>query len=118
MASRLDKITQSVKKELSDIIQNELKDPRIPELVSVVAVNVTGDLREATCYVSVFGTEEEKTKCMEALTAAQGFIRKELGTRISIRHTPKVTFKRDDSMEYGAHMNQLFKKINQEKADN
>ncbi len=117
MASRIDKITQTVKKELSDIIQNKLKDPRIPNLVSVVSVNVTGDMREATCYVSVFGTQEEKDKCMEALTAAQGFIRKELGTRLNIRYTPKVTFRIDDSMEHGAHMNELFKKIHQEKSE-
>lgn len=114
MASRIDKIAQTVKKELSDIIQHELKDPRIPEFVSVVSVDVTGDMREAKCYVSVYGTEEEKTRCMEALTAAQGFVRKELGARLSIRYTPKVTFILDDSIEHGAHMNVLFKKIKQD----
>lgn len=115
MASRIDRISHTVKKELSDIIQNKLKDPRIPEMVSIVSVEVTGDMREATCYVSVYGTEEDKARCMEGLTAAQGFIRKELGARLNIRYTPKVTFKLDDSIEHGAHINLLFKKINEGK---
>ncbi len=111
MSSRIDKITQTIKKELSDIIQNELKDPRIPDLASVISVHVTGDLREATAYISIYGTEDQKKQCMDALESAQGFIRKELGARLNIRYTPKLAFKSDDSIEHGAHLNVLFNKI-------
>ena len=108
---RTDRISEEIKKELSSVIRT-LKDPRIPMMTSVVSVNVTNDLRYAKAYISVMGTEEEKKDAIKALTAAQGFIRREVGNRIKLRCVPEFTFTEDTSIEYGAHINKLLKDIN------
>ncbi len=109
MADRISRISEEIKREISNIIQNELKDPRLPELVSVVSVNVTRDLRYAKVYVSVFGSDEQKENALEGLRSAAGFIRKEIGHRVKLRYTPEIQFELDNSIEYGAYINKLIK---------
>lgn len=109
MADRISRISEEIKREISNIIQNELKDPRLPELVSVVSVNVTRDLRYAKVYVSVFGSDEQKENAIEGLKSAAGFIRKEIGNRVKLRYTPEIQFELDNSIEYGAYINKLIK---------
>ena len=108
---RTDRISEEIKKELSSVIRN-LKDPRIPMMTSVVSVSVTNDLRYAKAYISVMGSEDEKKDAIKALTAAQGFIRREIGSRIKLRCVPEFTFTVDTSIEYGAHINKLLNDIN------
>ncbi|MBE7055575.1 MAG: 30S ribosome-binding factor RbfA [Ruminococcaceae bacterium] len=107
---RTDRISEEIKKELSSVIR-ELKDPRIPMMTSVVSVNVTNDLRYAKAYISVMGTDEEKKGAIKALTAAAGFIRREIGGRIKLRCVPEFSFVEDTSIEYGAHINKLLHDI-------
>lgn len=107
---RTDRISEEVKRELSEVIRN-LKDPRIPLMTSVVAVDVTGDLRYATAYISVMGSEEEKKEALKGLKAAAGYIRREIGSRVLIRSTPEFIFKLDDSIEHGAYINNLLHKV-------
>ncbi len=107
MAERIYRISEEIKREVSNIIQNELKDPRIPEFVSVLSVDTTRDLRYAKVYVSVYGDEEEKEKAMEGLKNAAGFIRREIGQRIKLRYTPELLFELDNSIEYGIYINKL-----------
>ena len=107
---RTDRISEEIKKELSSVIR-ELKDPRIPMMTSVVSVNVTNDLRYAKAYISVMGTDEEKKGAIKALTAAAGFIRREIGSRIKLRCVPEFSFVEDTSIEYGAHINKLLHDI-------
>lgn len=107
MAERIYRISEEIKREISNIIQNELKDPRLPELVSVLSVDTTRDLRYAKVYVSVYGNEEEKKKAMEGLKNASGFIRREIGQRIKLRYTPELLFELDNSIEYGIYINKL-----------
>ena len=106
--SRIDKINEEVKRELAEIIR-ELKDSRIPMMTSVVAVNVTKDLRYAKAYVSVMGDEEIKKKALEGLKSAAGYVRREIGKRIDLRYTPEVIFEIDRSIEHGAHINELLR---------
>jgi ribosome-binding factor A len=101
MAERIYRISEEIKREISNIIQNDLKDPRLPEFVSVLSVDTTRDLRYAKVYVSVYGNEEEKKKAMEGLKNAAGFIRREIGQRIKLRYTPELLFELDNSIEYG-----------------
>ena len=106
---RIDRISEEVKKELSLIVM-ELKDPRLKScMVSVVNVNVTRDLKFAKAYISVFGDDEQKKGAIKALSGASGFIRSEIGRRIDLRYTPEFTFVLDDSIEYGAHINEVLK---------
>lgn len=108
--NRIDRISEEVKKELSSVIR-DMKDPRLPDMVSVVTVRVTKDLRYAKAYISVFGNEETRKGAIDALTAASGYIRKEIGHRINLRYTPEFTFVSDDSIEYGAHINEILKEL-------
>ncbi len=114
---RTDRISEEVKKALSDIIRS-LKDPRIPVMTSVVSVEVTGDLRYATAQISVMGDEQTKKEAIKGLKSAAGYIRRELGSRVQLRVTPEVIFKECDSIEHGAHINELLHKVlKEEKAD-
>ncbi len=108
--NRIDRISEEVKRELSAVIR-ELKDPRITTVVSVVNVNVTKDLKFAKAYISVFGDDASKKGVLDALKSASGFIRREIGHRINLRATPEFTFVLDDSIEYGAHINQVLKNL-------
>lgn len=108
--NRIDRISEEVKKELSTIIR-ELKDPRITTVVSVVNVTVTKDLKFAKAYISVFGDEKVQKGVLDALKSAAGFIRREIGHRINLRATPEFTFVLDNSIEYGAHINEVLKNL-------
>lgn len=109
---RINRISEEVKRELSQIIKYELKDPRLSELITVVKVDVTRDLRYAKAYISVLGNDEEKASTMKALKSAAGFIRKEIGNRINLRYTPEFIFELDSSIEYGMNISKILHDIN------
>jgi ribosome-binding factor A len=104
---RTDRISEEVKRELSDIIRNQIKDPRLPEFVSLTSVRVTKDLRYAKIYISVLGDEEKKKGALAALSHAAGFIRHEIGQRMNLRYTPEFSFKLDNSIEHGMYLSKL-----------
>lgn len=108
---RINKINEEIRRELSAIIR-DLKDSRIPMMTSVVAVRVTNDLSYAKVYVSVMGDEEVQKKALAGLRSAAGFVRREVGRRLTLRHTPEVLFELDHSIEHGAHINQVLNDIN------
>lgn len=108
--SRTDRISEEIKRELSAILR-EIKDPRLPMMVTVVAVRVTKDLKFAKAHISFMGGENEKTSGLAALKSASGFIRREIGHRLNLRNTPEFTFVADDSIEYGAHINEILKEL-------
>ena len=100
---RVRKIQEFIKQEVSSMLLKEIKDPRLG-FVTVTGVHLTGDLREATVYVSLFGSDREKAESLEALNNARGFIRRELARTINLRNTPDITFVMDQSIEYGVNM--------------
>lgn len=106
------RINEEVKREISNIIRNEIKDPRLTAMVSVTDVKVTKDLRYAKVFVSIFGKdEEEKNNTFLALKNASGYIRKEIGQRINLRYNPQILFELDDSINYGMHIEELISKV-------
>ncbi|HHW32309.1 MAG TPA: 30S ribosome-binding factor RbfA [Clostridiaceae bacterium] len=107
MANRISRISEEIKREISNIIQNELKDPRLPQIVSITSVDTTKDLRYAKVYVSILGSEEDKKNAMDALKSAAGYIRREIGHRVQIRYTPEILFELDDSIERGIYLSKL-----------
>lgn len=113
MGHRVERIAEEIKKEVVQMIQEELKDPRIG-FVTVTDVEVSSDLRHAKVYVSILGSEEEKKNTLAALQNAQGFVRSELGKRIPLRYTPEITFKFDPSIEHGARIMELLEQIKRE----
>jgi ribosome-binding factor A len=104
---RTDRISEEIKREVSHIIQNELKDPRLSGMISVTSADVTKDLRYAKVYVSVLGDEGKKKDALSGLKSAAGYIRREIGRRIQLRYTPEMLFELDDSIERGVYINKL-----------
>lgn len=116
---RFDRISEEVRKELSEIIRTEIKDPRLPDFVSVTAVKVTKDLKHCKVHVSVLGDAEQKKNAIIALVHASGFIRREIGHRVRLRNTPEMHFELDDSIEHGMKISKLINdtiRSDQEKA--
>lgn len=107
---RAERLAELIKKEISDIIFKEVKDPRIG-FVSITGVEVSGDLRHANVYVSVYGSEEERKATLKGLEKANGFIRKLLGERITVYHTPELLFHYDSSLEYASYISKLLDKV-------
>ncbi len=108
--SRIDRINEEVKRDLAEVIR-EMKDDRIPVMTSVVKVSVTPDFKYAKAYISIMGTEEEKKQGIGAIKNASGFIRREMAGKTNLRITPQFSFVLDDSIEQGAHINQLLHDI-------
>jgi len=104
---RTDRISEEIKREVSAIIHNELKDPRLPKMVSVLSAEATRDLRYAKIYISVLGTEQEEKDAIQALKSAAGFIRREIGRRLKLRYTPELIFELDHSIERGVYITKL-----------
>lgn len=105
-ANRINRINEEMKREMGAILR-ELKDPRIPLMTSVVAAEVTQDLKYAKVYVSVFGDENVQKEALAGLKQARGFVRREVGKRLNLRITPEIQFALDHSIEHGAHINEL-----------
>jgi ribosome-binding factor A len=113
---RSTRVAEAIKEEVGSILLHRLKDSRVQsERVSVTNVEVSGDLRHATIFVSVLGEDEQKQDTMQGLKSASGFIRSEIGKHIKLRSTPEVHFKLDDSLEHGANIAALLNRISQER---
>ncbi len=104
---RSDRVGDEMQKIVADIIQNDLKDPRLPAFVSVVEVKASRDLSHAHIYISVMGDDQAKKDCAAALKSASGFIRREICNRIRLRIAPELHFIVDDSIERGIRMTKL-----------
>lgn len=106
------RINGEVQKELSKLISQEIKDPRIHPMTSVVAVEVAPDLKHAKVYISVLGDEESRKSTFEGLKSAAPFMRSQLAKTVNLRNTPELTFVMDQSIEYGVHMSKLIDDVN------
>lgn len=107
---RPNRLAETLKEEISQLIRVELKDPRIG-FVTLTSVDVADDLAHAKVYVSVLGTEDEGKAALEALNRAAGFVRSEIGKRIRLRHVPAIVFKYDPSIQHGAHIAKLLRDV-------
>lgn len=108
---RVNRVAEQMKKELGEILTMKIKDPRIG-FVTVTDVEVTGDLQQATIYISVLGSEKEKQDSLLGLTKAKGFIRSEIGKRIRLRKTPELIFEFDEAYEYGNRIESILRDLN------
>lgn len=109
-SNRFGRIDEEFKKEISQIINYELKDPSVTGMISVTKVNVTTDLSYAKVYVSILNSKDIK-ETLAGLKKSSGFIRSELAKRINLRNTPEIIFELDDSIEYGARIDSILKDI-------
>lgn len=112
---RSGRIGEEIKKIISNLLVNGLKDPRLQRMMSISAVEVTPDYSYATVYISALGaSEEEKKEILAAFKSAGGFLRHETGSQLQLRHVPELRFKMDTSLEYAMHMEQIIKEVNRE----
>lgn len=108
------RVANAIRREISTMIQEELKDPRIA-FTTITKVEITPDLRYAKVYYTVLGSEKEAKSTEAALNSAKGFIKNAIGERLKLRFTPEIVFKMDRSREYADKMDRLFDKLRREK---
>ena len=113
MISRMLKINSLMRRELSQIIEFELKDPNLGFL-TVMNIEVSKDLRHAKAYVSIMGSEIQKRKSLRGLLKAKNFIQKELGHRLAMKFIPDMKFVVDESLDHSMHIDEVLRKIKQE----
>lgn len=107
---RVEKLQEAIKQELSKILLQDIKDPRI-KFVTVTGVELTDDISQAKVYVSMYGTEKDQEEAWRGLNKAVGYMRTEIAKRIRLRFAPALIFAKDTSMEYSAHIEELLRKI-------
>ncbi len=108
-SNRIGRINEEVQRELASLLR-EVKDPRVSGLISITNVEVTSDLRFAKISVSTLESEK-LADTIKGLRSAAGFLRRELGARLNLRHTPQLQFVPDDSIAYGAHILELINQL-------
>jgi len=109
--TRLGRINEELKKEISHIITFELKDPNITGLISVTKVKITPDLKYAKVYVSILNAKNQE-KALNGLKDSSGFIRSQVAKTVNLRITPQLVFEIDDSIEYGMKIDSIIKEFN------
>lgn len=108
--NRMERVNEEFKRELGKIIDQDLKNPNITGLISVTKVKVSPDLKTARVYISILNSKSKKNT-LQALKNAVGYIKSELAKRIVLRYTPDIIFELDESMEYGAKIDNILKEI-------
>lgn len=111
--ARLNRINEELKKELSQIINYELKNPNVTGMISVTKAKITPDFKYAKVYVSILNSKNIQ-KTMEGLKESSGFIRSQIAKTINLRITPELVFEIDDSLEYGERIDSILSKLKKE----
>ncbi len=111
---RATQVAEEIKRVMSEIIANDLRDPRLG-FITITGVEADDDLRHARVFISIFEDAERQKQCLRALDAAKGFIRRELGRKLSLRYTPDFDFRIDKSIAEGDKIDRLLHQIAREK---
>ena len=111
------RVNAEVQRELSIILQNGIKDPRVAPMTSVVAVEVAPDLKTCKAYISVLGDEKAQQDTLKGLKSAEGYIRRQLAHELNLRNTPQIAFILDQSIAYGVNMSKLIDEVTKDISD-
>ena len=114
MSHRIERINNLIRREISELIQREIRDPRLDNFVAVTEVTTSPDLRHAKIFVSCISGKQEEEKILGVLNSASGFLRTELANRIRLRRIPELSFHWDDSIEQGDRILRMLDDLNQE----
>ncbi len=116
---RLERLNETIKREISEIVFKEVKDPRIKGLVTFTEVDVSPDLRQAKVYVSIFGlSEEESKKVIAGLKSAESFIKYRVSKNLRLKYTPDLIFIKDDTIERGSRIVEKLEHLKKEEEKN
>jgi ribosome-binding factor A len=108
---RPERVAETIKREMAEILTRKMRDPRLGGMISVTEVEVTPDLSMARIFVSVLAEGAERDQVMQALARSEGFVRHELAPRLGLREMPTVRFVLDTSIERGARVEELLRRI-------
>lgn len=108
---RIKRIESELKKEISVMISNDIKDPRIAPITSITDIELTDDLQSAKIYISVLGSDKEKCDTIDGLQSSIGYIKRELGKRMNLRHIPKLKIILDDNIEEAMRIEKLISEV-------
>lgn len=115
MSRRTERLNKVIKQEISKLLEREVNDPRLSNLISVTQVSLSTDLKYAKIFVSLLGNETNKTEMLAGFNAASGFLRRELASRMRLRYAPQLSFHYDDSIERGARLLELIRRVSNNK---
>jgi len=115
MAHRIERVNSLIRREIGQLLQRQVKDPRLGNFIAVTEVSTSLDMKFAKVFVSHIGSEEEKQETLKALASASGYFRRELAKCLKLRSVPALSFQWDDSIERGDHLLQLIDEITQRK---
>ncbi len=111
MAHRIERVNSLIRQELCELLQRQVKDPRLGNFVTVTAVATSPDMKYAKVFVSRLGSQEEKQELLSVLASASGFFRRELTKRLRMRRVPELSFQWDDSIERGERLSRLIDQV-------
>ena len=114
MAHRIERVNSLIRQEISELLQRQVKDPRLGNFIAVTEVNTSADLKHARIFVSSMGQDEDKNEILKALASASGFFRTKLAKNLRMRYTPELSFHWDDSIQRGNRLLQLIDEISSE----
>ncbi len=112
---RIERINAQIKREISELIQQHLRDPRLTEFIAVTEVSTSPDLKHTKIYVSSMGGQQDEEQVLAALNSGAGFMRSALAKRIKMRFTPQLHFTWDNSIEHGDRVLRLIDQVSGEK---
>lgn len=108
--TRAERVGGLIKETLSDILQKDIKDPRL-KMTVITGVEMSGDLRNARIFFSTTGSEKAKENAIKGFESAMGYIKRRLASELDLRYMPEIRFFYDKSFDYGDHIEQLLKKL-------
>jgi len=111
MTRRIERVNNLIRQEISELLQRQVKDPRLGNFISVTEVITSPDLRYAKIFISSIGSDEGRQETLSVLAVASGFFRKELARRLRLRRIPELNFQWDDSIERGDHLLKLIDEV-------
>ena len=114
MTRRNERTSKLIQREISGLLKREVNDPRLSELISVTEVSLSPDFKYAKIFVSILGNETNKRDMLAGFNTASGFLRRELASRLKMRHVPQLSFHYDDSIERGARLLKLIGQVSTE----
>lgn len=118
MKRRCERLNSIIQQEISDLLRDQINDPRLTTLISITEVSISTDLRHAKVFVSTLGDNVNKDEILQGFTAATGFLRSQLANRLQLKHTPELSFHFDDSIEHGAEVLKLIEQVSSEDTKN
>jgi|YelNatPaOPRAMG01_1025707.scaffolds.fasta_scaffold134578_2 ribosome-binding factor A len=111
MTRRTERISSLIRQEISELLREQVNDPRLRSFISITRVSTSVDLSHTKVFISIFGEEVSKDEVLQGFAAASGFLRRQLASRLQLKHMPELSFHLDESIEKGARVLELIDEL-------